>query len=72
MPENGNRNEKGNGNRRVWIRFTEEQKRGIKEVTGREAEGISFSHEELDDRLAPTLPLAKHLHGLWVVLGLDD
>ena len=58
--------------KRVLIKLTEEQKRGIKELTGKDAEAIECTPEELEMKLAPTLPREEHLHGLWVVLGLDD
>jgi len=58
--------------KRVLLKLTDEQKRAIKELTGKEAEAIECTQEELEMKLAPTLPQAEHLHGLWVVLGLDD
>ena len=59
-------------NKRVLIKLTDEQKRGIKELTGKDAEAIECTQEELELKLAPTLRREEHLHGLWVVLGLDD
>jgi hypothetical protein len=63
MPETG---------RKVLIRLTPEQRAGIKELTGKDAEAIECTREELEMKLAPTLTKEEHLHGLWVVLGLDD
>ena len=62
----------GDEEKKVLLKLTEEQKRAIKELTGKEAEAIECTQEELEMKLAPTLPQAEHLHGLWVVLGLDD
>lgn len=58
--------------KRVLLKLTEEQRRAVKELTGKDAEAIECTQEELEMKLAPTLPQAEHLHGLWVVLGLDD
>jgi hypothetical protein len=41
--------------KRVLIKLTEEQKRGIKELTGKDAEAIECTPEELEMKLAPTL-----------------
>ena len=57
---------------KVLIRLTEEQRVAIREITGRDAEAIECTADELADKLAPTLPRQEHLHGLWVMLGLDD
>ncbi len=56
----------------VLLKLTEAQKKAIKELTGKDAEAIECTQEELEMKLAPSLPQAEHLHGLWVVLGLDD
>lgn len=37
----------------VRIELTEEQKRVLREQTGREAEAINFTVEELEERVAP-------------------
>lgn len=58
--------------KRVWIRLSEEQRKGLKEAVGLDAEALQVSTDDLEQQLAPKLPRAKHLHGLWVVLGLDD
>jgi hypothetical protein len=58
--------------KKVLLKLTEEQRRAIKELTGKDAEGIECTQEELEMKLAPKLPQTEHLHGLWVVLGLDD
>ena len=41
-------------------------------LTGKDAECIECTQDELEMKLAPCLPCEQHLHGLWVVLGLDD
>jgi hypothetical protein len=33
---------------------------------------LEYSESELETRKAPKLEKQKHLHGLWVALGLDD
>jgi hypothetical protein len=58
--------------KKVLLKLTEEQKKAIKDLTGKDAEAIECTQEELEMKLAPALPPAEHLHGLWVVLGLDD
>jgi len=58
--------------RRVVIRLTPEQRAGIRELTGLDAECVECTQEELEMKLAPCMPREKHLHGLWVALGLDD
>jgi hypothetical protein len=60
------------GGRRMWIRLTQEQKDEIRKATGLEPEALELTEEELETRKAPKLPKEKHLHGLWVALGLDD
>jgi len=62
----------GDEEKKVLIKLTDQQKKAIKELTGKDAEAIECTQEELEMKLAPTLPQAEHLHGLWVVLGLDD
>ena len=62
----------GDEEKKVLIKLTGQQKKAIKELTGKDAEAIECTQEELEMKLAPTLPQAEHLHGLWVVLGLDD
>lgn len=37
----------------VRIELTEEQKKKIREVTGKDASAIEFSAEELEERVAP-------------------
>ena len=37
----------------VRIELTEEQKKVLREQTGREAEAINFTIEELEERVAP-------------------
>ena len=69
MSENGMAAETA---KRVMIKLTPEQRAAIKELTGKDAECIECTQEELEMKLAPCLPCEKHLHGLWVVLGLDD
>jgi len=58
--------------KRVLIRLTPEQRDAIRELTGVDAECIDCTQEELEMKLAPCLTCEQHLHGLWVVLGLDD
>ena len=58
--------------KRVLIKLTEEQRNAIRELTGKDAECIECTQEELEMKLAPCFPCEQHLHGLWVVLGLDD
>ncbi len=57
---------------KVLIKLTDEQRQAIRELTGKDAECIECTQEELEMKLAPCLSCAEHLHGLWVVLGLDD
>jgi hypothetical protein len=57
---------------KVLIKLTDEQRHAIRELTGKDADCIECTQEELEMKLAPCLPCAEHLHGLWVVLGLDD
>jgi hypothetical protein len=58
--------------KKVLIKLTDEQRKAIRELTGKDAECIECTQEELEMKLAPCLPCEQHLHGLWVVLGLDD
>jgi hypothetical protein len=37
----------------VRIELTEEQKKQIKEATGKEASAVEFEADELEDRIAP-------------------
>lgn len=37
----------------VRIELTEEQKKALREQSGREAEAINFTVEELEERIAP-------------------
>lgn len=39
--------------KQIRIELTEEQKRVLREQTGRDAEAISFTVEELEERIAP-------------------
>lgn len=41
------------GERNVRIELTEEQKQKIREQTGKDAEAIELTAEELEDRIAP-------------------
>jgi hypothetical protein len=43
----------------VRIELTEEQKKALREQTGREAAAINFTVEELEERIAPaqTIPV---------------
>jgi hypothetical protein len=45
--------ENQNARKPVRIELTEEQKRQIKEVVGREASAVEFDADELEDRIAP-------------------
>jgi hypothetical protein len=58
--------------RRFIIKLTTEQQEELKIATGIEAESLEYSESELETRKAPKLEKQKHLHGLWVALGLDD
>jgi hypothetical protein len=58
--------------RRFVVRLTQEQQHELKIATGIEAEALEYTESELETRKAPKLPKEKHLHGLWVALGLDD
>lgn len=58
--------------RRFIIKLTKEQQEELKIATGIEAETLAYSESELEARKAPKLERHKHLHGLWVALGLDD
>jgi hypothetical protein len=58
--------------RRFIIKLTKEQQEELKIATGIEAESLEYSESELESRKAPKLEKQKHLHGLWVALGLDD
>jgi hypothetical protein len=60
------------GGRRLWIRLTQEQRDEIRKATGLEPEALEYTESEIETRKAPKLPKEKHLHGLWVALGLDD
>ena len=54
---------------RLWSRLTPEQRDALRRAA-REAE--TPSNEELELATAPKLPRERHLHGLWVMLGLDE
>ena len=58
--------------RRFVVRLTSEQQQELKIATGIEAEALEYTESELETRRAPKLPKERHLHGLWVALGLDD
>ncbi len=58
--------------RRFIIKLTEEQQKELKIATGIEAEALEYSESELETKRAPKLDRQRHLHGLWVALGLDD
>jgi hypothetical protein len=42
-----------NEQKEVRIELTPEQKKALREQTGREAEAINFTVEELEERIAP-------------------
>ena len=46
----------------VRIELTADQKANIRNATGKDAEAVELSVEELEERIAPTqaLPLPKH------------
>ncbi|MGD2134665.1 MAG: hypothetical protein PVF27_00830 [Gemmatimonadales bacterium] len=60
------------GERRFWIRLTPEQREELRIASGKDVEALDYAEDELEARQAPKLPKEKHLHGLWVMLGLDD
>ncbi len=61
------------GIKRFWIKLTPEQKEEIRIATGEDLEALGYSEADiLAAQRAPKLPREKHLHGLWVALGLDD
>lgn len=39
---------------RISIRLTDEQKQAVKAATGKDAEAIELSPEELEERIAPS------------------
>lgn len=41
------------GKRQVRIELTEEQRKKLREETGKDAEAVEFTAEELEDRIAP-------------------
>ncbi len=41
-------------NRQVRIRLTQEQQAMVREATGKDAEAIELSTQELEERIAPT------------------
>jgi hypothetical protein len=43
----------------VRISLTEDQKAEIRRQTGKDAEAVEFSVEELEDRIAPTVKVIK-------------
>ena len=43
----------------VRISLTEEQKAEVRRQTGKDAEAVEFSVEELEDRIAPTTKIVK-------------
>jgi len=54
---------------RLWSRLTPDQRDALRKAA-RGAE--SPSDEEIKLAAAPKLPRERHLHGLWVMLGLDE
>ena len=58
--------------RRFVIKLTKEQREELKIATGIETEALEYTESELETRKAPKLEKQRHLHGLWVALGLDD
>lgn len=60
------------GDRRFWIRLTPQQRDELRIASGRDIEALEYAEDDLRARQAPKLPREKHLHGLWVMLGLDD
>jgi len=44
---------------RISIRLTEEQKQAVKTATGKDAETIELSVEELEERIAPSRVFGK-------------
>ncbi len=40
--------------KRITLKLTEEQKRHVKAVTGKHAEGLNLTVQELEDRIAPS------------------
>ena len=45
--------EENKGKKSIRIELTDEQKRQVKEATGKEAKAIELSHEELEERISP-------------------
>jgi hypothetical protein len=46
--------------KKVLIKLTDEQRKAIRELTGKDAECIECTQDELEMKLAPCLPCEKH------------
>lgn len=57
--------------RRLWARLTPEQREAVRRAA-RQADAPEFAEDVLKVQAAPKLPRERHLHGLWVMLGLDE